>query len=162
QIGLKKTAGASDVPETIGPFQAMASSGQDNAPNVNWYAYVPHTPPLVIDGTYECTDTGTATWSSDKESGGQGFCIVKGVPAKRNETGTSSTTTTTTTTTPKCPGYENDSRKQIVGTNGPDNLVGGPEDDIICGLGGDDTLSGGAGNDLILGGGGNDTIDGGP
>src|SRR6185503_6447422 len=97
KIGLKRTAGAApNLPATIGPFQALASSGQNGAPNVNWYVYVPHAPPLVISGTYTCTDTGAASWSWNKESGGQGFCIVKGIPAQLSQTETVSTTVTTT------------------------------------------------------------------
>jgi len=53
------------------------------------------------------------------------------------------------------------------GTNGPDQLIGTPDSDVLNGLGGNDTLkgqdgadvlSGGAGNDRIWGGGGNDYI----
>lgn len=60
-----------------------------------------------------------------------------------------------------CPGRENDSRNQVVGTNGDDVLTGTSGPDVICGLGGDDRISGGGGNDLILGGGGNDNAGGG-
>jgi hypothetical protein len=58
----------------------------------------------------------------------------------------------------------------VVGTDGPDRLVGGSDDDVLCGLGGDDTLNGGsgadvldggAGNDVLLGGSGNDALEGG-
>ncbi len=50
----------------------------------------------------------------------------------------------------------------ITGTNGPDNLVSGPESDIIAGRGGKDRISGRQGFDVICGGGGNDTLLGGP
>ncbi|MCA1836606.1 MAG: hypothetical protein LC721_09880, partial [Actinobacteria bacterium] len=50
----------------------------------------------------------------------------------------------------------------IVGTNGPDKIVGTSGNDIIFGLGGDDQIDGGAGNDIICGNDGNDSITGGP
>ncbi|MDV6345076.1 calcium-binding protein [Nitrosomonas sp. Is37] len=45
----------------------------------------------------------------------------------------------------------------IFGTEGPDNLAGAANDDIILALGGNDTLNGGAGNDTLNGGAGTDT-----
>jgi Ca2+-binding RTX toxin-like protein len=60
-----------------------------------------------------------------------------------------------------CPGFESDSRNQIVGTGAGETLVGTSGPDIICGLGGADLLKGKGGNDLILGGGGADEILGG-
>ncbi len=50
----------------------------------------------------------------------------------------------------------------VLGTPGPDILVGGATADLICGLGGDDEIDGGDGDDSILGGDGNDRITGGP
>jgi hypothetical protein len=78
-LGLKRTGGTGEA--TVGPFPAKASPGQNNAPNVNWYVYVPQSPVQVIDGNYTCTDSGAATWSSNPSSGGAGFCIVYAVPA---------------------------------------------------------------------------------
>lgn len=46
----------------------------------------------------------------------------------------------------------------ILGTLGPDSLVGGAGSDSIFGLGGDDTLTGGVGNDSIDGGDGVNTV----
>jgi Ca2+-binding RTX toxin-like protein len=63
---------------------------------------------------------------------------------------------------PRCPGFANDSRNQVVGTAGNDTLVGTQGADIICGLGGNDSISGLRGNDLILGGAGKDFVDAGP
>ena len=60
-----------------------------------------------------------------------------------------------------CPGYETDTRNQVVGTSGADVLSGTSGADIICGLGGSDSISGFGGNDLLIGGSGNDTIRGG-
>jgi hypothetical protein len=62
---------------------------------------------------------------------------------------------------PKCPGFESDSRNQVVGTATANNLFGTSAADIICGLGGNDTLSGLGGSDLLLGGPGVDTLHGG-
>ena len=59
-----------------------------------------------------------------------------------------------------CPGFEGDSRNQIVGTPGNDTLRGTDGDDIICGLGGKDTIIGAGGDDVLLGGGGNDILRG--
>lgn len=59
-----------------------------------------------------------------------------------------------------CPGYANDPRNQIVGSDGDDVLTGTSGDDIICGLGGDDTVDGLGGDDVILGGNGKDHLRG--
>jgi hypothetical protein len=45
----------------------------------------------------------------------------------------------------------------IAGTEGPDNLIGLPGDDVIQAGGGQDTINGGAGNDTLDGGSGIDT-----
>jgi Ca2+-binding RTX toxin-like protein len=60
-----------------------------------------------------------------------------------------------------CPGYEQDPRNQVVGTENNDELEGTEGNDIICGLGGDDLIEGLGGNDLIIGGGGDDSLRGG-
>lgn len=69
----------------VGPFTATASSGQGNAPNVNWYANIPtSTKPVMLDGTYTCQSSNASTWSQDSASGGAGFCevlVVLAVPA---------------------------------------------------------------------------------
>ena len=62
---------------------------------------------------------------------------------------------------PTCPGFENDSRNQIVGTGAANTIVGTSGPDIICGKGGSDLLKGLGGNDLVLGGGGADEMLGG-
>ena len=49
-------------------------------------------------------------------------------------------------------------RCTIVGTNGPDRLVGSRRRDVICGLGGADVLVGGRGDDVLSGGPGNDYL----
>lgn len=59
-----------------------------------------------------------------------------------------------------CPGFKDDPRNQIVGTDGDDRLEGTDGDDIICGLDGNDTIFGFGGNDILVGGAGNDDIRG--
>jgi hypothetical protein len=61
-----------------------------------------------------------------------------------------------------CPGFEGDSRNQVVGTSGDDELVGTPGRDVICGRGGDDVIRARGGRDLVLGGAGDDRMRGGP
>ncbi|MFQ6026764.1 MAG: calcium-binding protein [Dehalococcoidia bacterium] len=56
-----------------------------------------------------------------------------------------------------CEGFSGD----IIGTSGPDVLIGTDEDDVILGLGGNDILIGDEGDDVLCGGEGNDEIDGG-
>jgi hypothetical protein len=82
-VGLKQmSVPIITLPHELGPYHAKGSSGQGGAPNVNWYADVPQDPPKdILDGRYECVDSGEGTWSSNKQSGGQGFCIVYAVPA---------------------------------------------------------------------------------
>ncbi len=85
-LGLKRVGGAgSGVSGSLGPYKALASSGQNNAPNVNWYVYPqqPGDAPQVIDGSYTCEDSGAATWSTTSK-GGPGFCTVYAVPAVKS------------------------------------------------------------------------------
>lgn len=49
---------------------------------------------------------------------------------------------------------------RILGTRGPDVIVGGPGPNVISGAGGNDVICGGFGRDRISGDRGNDTIDG--
>lgn len=62
---------------------------------------------------------------------------------------------------PRCPGFANDERNQVVGTSAKNVLDGTPGPDIICGLAGNDTISGAGANDLLIGGDGNDSLEGG-
>jgi Ca2+-binding RTX toxin-like protein len=61
----------------------------------------------------------------------------------------------------ECPGFEGDSRNQVIGTAGDDTLRGTPEADVICGLGGNDTIRGAGGRDVLIGGRGRDHVYGG-
>ena len=80
-LGLEHVSGPAGF-STVGPFNAIGSAGQNNAPNVNWQANVPTSPnPTVIDGTYKCTDSDAATWSAST-TGGPGFCNVYGYLAQ--------------------------------------------------------------------------------
>jgi pectate lyase len=60
-------------------------------------------------------------------------------------------------TPPKCAGRY----VTLLGTDGPDALVGSPFDDVIHGRDGNDDIGGAEGNDLICGGRGNDVLNGG-
>ena len=73
-IGLRAASG-----HVYGPYRAHGTSGQNNAPNVNWIA----TPlrKVVINGTYACVSTSRATWSQNIGSGGKGYCRVWVQPA---------------------------------------------------------------------------------
>ena len=79
-LGLTRVSGSGGVSQ-IGPDNAQSSSGQGNAPNVNWFVDVGTTHPAVINGTYRCVDSQPATWSQNGQSQGAGFCIVYAVPA---------------------------------------------------------------------------------
>jgi hypothetical protein len=73
------------VVNPVGPRQATGSSGQNNAPNVNWTVNYPAGPkPTVISGVYTCKDSDPKTWSANQQSGGNGFCIVYATPAYVN------------------------------------------------------------------------------
>ena len=69
-IALKSLSGP-----VYGPYPAKGSSGQNNAPNVNWTADVNITVPI---GTYEVVDSDPATWSQNAQSRGAGFAIIRG------------------------------------------------------------------------------------
>ena len=80
-VGLTATGSSVGGPGSIGSWKVTASSGQGGAPNVNWRATLPHTPPVVIKGSYTCNDSAPGTWSQNQASAGFGFCIVGGTPA---------------------------------------------------------------------------------
>jgi hypothetical protein len=102
-LGLERLGAAkTGFPTSLGPYKALTSSGQNNAPNVNWYVYPPFSSPQLIDGTYTCDDSEPSSWSSNDTSGHHGFCIVRAVPAVQRPSTTG--TTKVTTTTPCEPG----------------------------------------------------------
>lgn len=51
--------------------------------------------------------------------------------------------------------------EQVIGTDGPDTIRGGPEAEELSGGAGDDVLEGRGGDDVLRGGGGADLLDGG-
>src|SRR5713226_8348733 len=59
----------------FGPFRARGTSGQNNAPNVNWVAAVNLRLPA---GNYVVLDSDPATWSQNAQSAYRGFVIVRG------------------------------------------------------------------------------------
>ncbi len=77
-VGLVRLSGPAALPKYIGSLAAKASAGQNGVPNVNWYASVSITKPVILDGRYSCADSDPATWSANQASGGDGFCIVYG------------------------------------------------------------------------------------
>ena len=62
---------------TYGPWPASASSGSNNAPNVNWTVNVNVTIPA---GTYQVVDSSPSTWSQNAESRGVGFAKLYAHP----------------------------------------------------------------------------------
>jgi hypothetical protein len=61
-----------------------------------------------------------------------------------------------------CPGFQNDPRNQVVGTQDGDELLGTKGADVLCGLGGNDVIRGKGGKDILLGKAGRDRLFGGP
>jgi Ca2+-binding RTX toxin-like protein len=62
---------------------------------------------------------------------------------------------------PACPGWGFRNATHVIGTDGPDVLVGGPGDDVLCGLGGNDRIRGEGGRDVLIGDVGRDKLVGG-
>jgi hypothetical protein len=76
-----------------------------------------------------------------------------------------SLTTIPTTPAPQpvfCPGFQNDGRNQVVGTQDGDELLGTKGADVMCGLGGNDVIRSKGGKDILLGAAGRDRLSGGP
>jgi hypothetical protein len=81
-IGLGVVSGLGGAGRTLGPYNATGSSGQGGARNINWTASISTSgKPVVINGTYRCVDSGSSTWSQNRQSGGHGFCQVYGIRA---------------------------------------------------------------------------------
>ena len=110
--------------------------------------------------TTDAAGQATATVSSSEE-GTQTITATASGCAQGATCSDTSTQSWVVDAPPTCPGRENDSRNQVVGTSGDDVLTGTSGADVICGLGGDDRITGGGGDDLLLGGAGNDNIGGG-
>jgi hypothetical protein len=75
-IAIERTGGPGDVGSSVSAAKATPSSGQNDAPDVNWIITRANysTDPLILDGSYKCVDSDPATWSL---SGGAGFCWVE-------------------------------------------------------------------------------------
>jgi hypothetical protein len=80
-VGLTGTSTALGGPGSVGFWKATGSSRQGGAPNAIWRVGLTRDPPVVIRGTYSCTDSAAATWSQNQASAGLGFCVVGGTPA---------------------------------------------------------------------------------
>jgi len=75
-VGLVRVSGPAALAKNISSLRAKASAGSNGAANINWYASVSISKPVVLDGEYACTDSDPSTWSSNKASAGAGFCLV--------------------------------------------------------------------------------------
>ena len=120
--------------------------------------------PAAGEGMTNAAGQATLTFTNDTEvTNTIKGCIDDGPANNACDMGEPSDTATKTwiVPPPTCPGFENDSRNQIVGTGTGEELVGTSGGDIICGKGGGDLIKGKGGKDLILGGGGADEILGG-
>jgi hypothetical protein len=62
--------------QVLGPWQAVGSSGQGGAPNVNWTARPPAGTTVLLNGSYTVNDSNPTTWSQNSASNGKGFTIV--------------------------------------------------------------------------------------
>jgi RTX calcium-binding nonapeptide repeat (4 copies) len=62
---------------------------------------------------------------------------------------------------PSCPGFGDTLRDQVIGTQGPDHLVGGPQAEVFCGFGGADRINGNGGSDWLFSDEGRDRLSGG-
>jgi hypothetical protein len=72
RVSLRRSDGT-----LYGPWEVGATSGQGNAPNVNWVAQ----PRIRLPaGSYVIVDSEPGTWSFNAASGNRGFAIVKGHP----------------------------------------------------------------------------------
>ena len=80
-VGLIGTRTALGGPGPIGFWKTTASIGQGGIPNAIWRASLPKETPVVIRGTYSCSDSLPGTWSQNQASAGLGFCVVAGTPA---------------------------------------------------------------------------------
>ena len=80
-VGLIGTSTALGGLGSMGFWKATGSASRGGAPNAVWRVTLSRHPPLVIRGTYSCSDSAAATWSQNQASAGLGFCVVGGVPA---------------------------------------------------------------------------------
>jgi hypothetical protein len=80
--GFVGLIGTSTALGGLGPIGFWKATGRPGgAPNAIWRVSLSGEPPLVIRGTYSCSDSAAATWSQNQASAGLGFCVVVGRPA---------------------------------------------------------------------------------
>jgi uncharacterized protein DUF11/carboxypeptidase family protein len=71
---IKLTSGTT----VLGPYQASGTAA-GNTPNANWTAFTGSDFPVLVQGTYTCTDSDPTTWSYDlTDTGKLGFCKASG------------------------------------------------------------------------------------
>ena len=123
----------------------------------------------------ECSDTVTKTWTQaaaqcadGTDNDGDGQTDHPDDPGCDSPQDNDETDPEPTVENGPCAGYQHNSSQPrpggnglvVVGSPGPDNLVGSEGDDLICALGGRDSLRGLSGDDVLVGGGGHDNIRG--
>lgn len=80
-VGLTAGSLALGGPGPVGFWKATGSTGTGGVPNAIWRVSVPRETPVLIRGTYSCSDSSAGTWSQNQASAGLGFCVVAGTPA---------------------------------------------------------------------------------
>jgi hypothetical protein len=104
QVGLTASDGS-----FFGPWQTVGAEGQGGVANAYWNA-APYA--VIPAGTYTVWDSDPSTWSSNADTGGVGFTVVRGIigvledadPPTTMPTATPATTPSETNTTPNSPG----------------------------------------------------------
>jgi hypothetical protein len=80
-VGLTAAAPSLGGPGPVGFWKAAGSTGAGGVPNAIWRVSLSRETPIVIRGTYSCSDSSAGTWSQNQASAGLGFCVVAGSPA---------------------------------------------------------------------------------
>jgi hypothetical protein len=80
-VGLTASGLSLGGPGPVGFWKAAGSTGVGGVPNAIWRVSLPRETPIVIRGTYSCSDSSAGTWSQNQASAGLGFCVVDGSPA---------------------------------------------------------------------------------
>ena len=80
-VGLTGTASALGGPGPVGFWKAYGPGAPSAPPNAIWRVTLSRDAPVVIRGTYSCSDSAPGTWSQNQASAGLGFCVVAGTPA---------------------------------------------------------------------------------
>ena len=80
-VGLTGTGSALGGPGPVGFWKAYGPGAPSAPPNTIWRVTLSRDAPVVIRGTYSCSDSAPGTWSQNQASAGLGFCVVAGTPA---------------------------------------------------------------------------------